>query len=74
MIPIRRAHLLNTLNDDDLVAGYLAGCNGASLPANPSYSFWHGWRNGMSDFSRQPIEQSQRELCRDYLRQQRARK
>lgn len=65
MIPIRRKRLLSGLDDAEMVKGYLSGTHGEKLPVDPSYAFWHGWRNGRADFGFQEIDEAQRELCRD---------
>ena len=64
---IRRAVALDRLDDTECVAGYLAGCEGKTCPASATYSFVHGWRNGMCDSGRRPIDEAQRELAADYV-------
>lgn len=74
-IPIRREAQLGAIDDDDCVAGYRQGSRGAPEPGpEASFSFWHGWRNGMLDTRRLPRDDASRDLAADYLRNaQRAR-
>ena len=67
-IPLRRAEGLHQLNDAEVVAGYRAGLKGETEPnPNASYSFWHGWRNGMVDSGRAQGDAAQAELARDIV-------
>lgn len=68
-IPIRRERQLEAIDDDECVAGYRAGLRGAPEPGpEASFSYWHGWRNGMGDSHRRPPDVASRELARDCVR------
>ena len=55
---------LESLNDSEMVAGYLAGFNGCDEPGNSfSRSYWHGWRNGAVDGKQREIDGDQRQLA-----------
>ena len=42
-IPIERVEMLNSLDNDDVVEGYMDWVSGDSEPGdNRSYSYWHG--------------------------------
>lgn len=48
--PVRTKADLETLDDDEIVAGYMSGLKLEPAPgSDKSRSFWHGWRNGISD-------------------------
>lgn len=48
--PVRTLADLDTLDRDDMLAGYRAGLCGAPEPGNlHSRAYWHGWRNGRVD-------------------------
>jgi hypothetical protein len=66
-IPIRRAWLLNDLDETEIMAGYFAGFYGEPEPTEAGYSFayWHGWRNGMVDSGRCENDSAQVELAHD---------
>lgn len=58
---------------DDCVAGYRAGLDGTPEPgSDKSKSYWHGWRNGMMDKGRLPIDEAARNLVAEVVRRQRA--
>lgn len=64
---------LDLLDIDDIVDGYRAGLRGASEPgSDKSRSYWHGWRNGMVDTNRMPMDAAMWALVREHIRQQRA--
>jgi hypothetical protein len=61
------------MDDDDCLAGYRAGLDGAPEPgSDKSRSFLHGWRNGMADKGRLPISAEQRKYAEAYVRHQRS--
>ena len=63
-LPVRTASDLDTLDVDEIVEGYRDGRRGEPEPkGNRSRSYWHGWRNGMTDSGRRPIDKHQRELA-----------
>lgn len=60
---------LHMLDDDDVLAGYLAGLNGEREPGSDrSRSFWHGWRNGMVDSGRSEKDEEQAMLAEEVVR------
>lgn len=68
-IPIRSAALLDTLNEAELVEGYFDGFGDAPAPGdNRSFSYWHGWRNGMVDGHHAEPDGAQQELAHDALK------
>ncbi len=59
---------LNSLDEDEMVAGYLAGKDGVAEPGSAfSRSYWHGWRNGASDFKHREIDDEQLQLAREIV-------
>jgi hypothetical protein len=49
-IPVTTLEELDSLNEDEILQGYLSGRQGSAAPGDDkSKSFWHGWRNGMID-------------------------
>lgn len=49
-IPVKTLVVLNQLDSDEIYAGYQSGRRGDDEPGhNRSFSFWHGWRNGLVD-------------------------
>lgn len=71
--PLSSACDLDVLDDADCVAGYRAGLNDAPEPgSDKSKSYWHGWRNGMMDKGRLPIDGAARNLAHEFARRQRA--
>jgi chitinase len=74
-IPIKTAAQTDLLNTEDVIAGYHDGRAGEPEPGdNRSFSYWHGWRNGAADAGHRQIDSAQRELARDYLARERARR
>jgi hypothetical protein len=66
--PVTTKAELEQLDEGDMVAGYLAGYNGASEPGSAfSRSYWHGWRNGMVDSKRAEIDVAQTKLAREVV-------
>ncbi|MBB3017639.1 ribosome modulation factor [Microvirga lupini] len=48
--PVTTVRDLATIDENECMAGYLAGLRGAPEPGNTATrSAWHGWRNGMVD-------------------------
>lgn len=63
--PITTLADLALQDDGEVMAGYVAGLHGAPEPGSDrSRAYWHGWKNGMVDAGRQPIDDAQRELAR----------
>jgi len=51
--PIRTVADFRTLDDAEVLEGYLGGFDGEAEPGNTrSRSYWHGWRNGRVDSAR----------------------
>lgn len=66
--PVTSKAELEQLDDEDVVAGYMAGRDGASEPGSDrSRSYWHGWRNGMVDSGRAQIDDAQVMLAREVV-------
>lgn len=71
--PISTAAELDLLDIDDIVDGYRAGLRGASEPgSDKSRSYWHGWRNGMVDTNRMPMDWAMWALVEEHIRRKRA--
>ncbi|MFZ3286598.1 MAG: hypothetical protein WA191_07080 [Telluria sp.] len=59
---------LAALDESEVVAGYWAGTAGASEPGSAfSRSYWHGWRNGATDFGHRQIDAAQQQLAREIV-------
>ena len=66
--PVATKAELEQLEEKDMLAGYLAGYNGASEPGSAfSRSYWHGWRNGRVDSGRAEIDAAQIKLAREVV-------
>ncbi len=51
--PVQTVEDFRTLDDGDVLEGYMDGFDGETEPGNTrSRSYWHGWRNGMVDSAR----------------------
>lgn len=67
-IPIRSAAMLDTLNSDEVVEGYFDGRQNEPEPGdNRSFSYWHGWRNGMVDGHHAETDEAGSALARDAI-------
>ena len=67
--PVRTAAELETLNEIDIVEGYLSAQRGDPEPgANRGKAFWHGWRNRMIDYGVIPQDDASRALVREVLK------
>lgn len=65
---------LDTLSDDDILAGYRAGRDGDPEPGhNHGRAYWHGWRNGMMDSGRLKHDTASSQLVTEYAARERAR-
>ncbi len=65
---IRTLAHVETLDIDDLRAGYWEGFNGEPEPGdNRSPSFWHGWRNGAVDGSYREKDVDQAAIAREAI-------
>jgi len=68
-IPIKRAVLLDELDDKEVIQGYWDGKNNEPEPqGNRSKSYWHGWRNGMADGGHMEIDGAQSELAANVIK------
>lgn len=73
--PVATLTDLDTLDDAEVIEGYLDGLANEPEPGNNrSRSYWHGWRNGMSDKGRREIDPAQRDLARLFLDRERNRR
>lgn len=71
-VPVMTLEDLATLDDAEVLEGYLDGYHGEPEPGdNRSRSYWHGWRNGAVDGKRRQIDQAQQELARAVVAQSR---
>ena len=71
--PLSSIAELAFIDDGECVAGYLAGLHGEPEPgSDKSKSYWHGWRNGMMDTGRLPLDGAARNLAHEFVRRQRA--
>jgi ribosome modulation factor len=71
--PLSSVRDLDVIDESECVAGYRAGLHGEPEPGNDkSKSYWHGWRNGMMDKGRMPIDAPARNLATEFVRRQRA--
>ena len=62
--PVETVEDLNSLDDDEMLAGYRHGLSdGAEPGSDKSRSFWHGWRNGAVDSKRKEIDGHQMRLA-----------
>jgi len=51
--PVQTIEDFRTLDDAEVLEGYLGGFDGEAEPGNTrSRSYWHGWRNGSVDSAR----------------------
>ena len=67
-IPIKRASLLDSLDDKEVLEGYIDGSKNEPEPkGNRSVSYWHGWRNGMVDYGHKERDDAQTELAKDAI-------
>ena len=70
--PVRTMSDLETLDQDQVVEGYLSAERGDPEPGpNRGRSYWHGWRNRMIDNGDLPGDEASRSLAREYVAQQR---
>lgn len=74
--PVSTVAELETLDERDILHGYLAGLNGRDEPGVEfNRAYWHGWRNGMRDKGRIPGDAAMAALAHEivvsgYLRKQ----
>lgn len=64
--PVRTKADLNTLDHDEIVAGYLETKRGDPEPGpNRGRAYWHGWRNRMIDLGEIPVDDASRQLAHE---------
>ena len=55
--PVETVADFKSLDDGEILEGYLDGFSGAAAPGSGhSRAYWHGWRNGMIESDRQPAD------------------
>jgi len=68
-IPVETKADLETLNQDEILEGYLDGYGGElNCGDNRSRSYWHGWRNGRVDGGYAENDYAQMCLAHDVYR------
>lgn len=71
--PVRTLADLDTLDQNEIVSGYLSAERGDPEPGeNRGRSFWHGWRNGMIDLGELPKDDAAAQLAREVVADLRA--
>jgi hypothetical protein len=69
--PVRTKADLDTLDDDEILEGYLDGLRGEPLPGdNRSRAYWHGFRCALFDRGRLTIDEPHRALAHEYVEAQ----
>lgn len=64
--PVRTKADLDTLDDDEVMAGYLEARKGDPEPGpNRGRAYWHGWRNAMMDMGEIEIDDAARQLAHE---------
>lgn len=71
--PVRTKAELDTLDHDEIVAGYLSAERGDPEPGpNRGKAFWHGWRNRMIDYGELPGDDASQQLAHEVVQARRA--
>lgn len=66
--PVETKADLETLCEDDVLAGYMDGLINQNEPgSDKSRGYWHGWRNAQTDKGRAPVDVSQQRLVREII-------
>ena len=66
--PVETVADLNSLDSDEIVAGYLYGWTCSDEPGgDKSRCFWHGWRNAQTDKGRASPDVHQQRLAHEYV-------
>lgn len=66
--PVQTVDDFRTLDDGEMLEGYLDGFHGEAAPdSSHSRSYWHGWRNGMVDSGRRSPDQAHLDLADAFL-------
>ncbi len=64
--PVRTKADLDTLDDDEIVAGYTEARRGDPEPGvNRGRAYWHGWRNKMIDMGEIPVDDASASLAHE---------
>lgn len=72
-IPVTTVADLATLDEAEMLEGYLDGFKGEPEPGgNRSRSYWHGWRNGAVDGHHRKSDLAQQMLADAVVRERRA--
>ncbi|MDB5460196.1 MAG: hypothetical protein JWO72_1937 [Caulobacteraceae bacterium] len=67
--PVCTVRDLESLDDDEIFAGFQAGLQGTSEPYDSrGRSYWHGWRNGAVEGGYMRRDDAQRALSADIQR------
>ena len=67
-VPATKACQLDCLDDAEVIEGYNDGRRNEPEPGdNRSYSYWHGWRNGMVDGGHAEPDRFQQALAKDVV-------
>lgn len=70
--PVRPLADLDSLDDDQIVAGYREWTPDAPEPGpNRGRAYWHGWRNASIDHHTIPTDDASWQLVREYRLSQR---
>ena len=65
--PISTIEAFRTLDDGEILIGYMDGCSGVPLASRgSSRSYLHGWRNGMIESARLLPDQAYLDLQRAF--------
>jgi len=65
--PVATVRDLETLDEAEIVEGYLDGFANEPCGDNRSRSYWHGWRNGMMDKGRIKHDAASRSLAHEIV-------
>jgi hypothetical protein len=66
--PVATKADLDTLDSDDILAGYLSFTRDDPEPgANRGRAFWHGWMNAARDHGARPMTPESRQLAGEML-------
>lgn len=60
--PVRNVADFHSLDEAEVLIGYMDGIAGLSLDHEVSRSYWHGWRNGLVDGGFIEADEAQLEL------------
>jgi hypothetical protein len=66
--PVRTKADLETLDEAEIVAGYLEARRGDPEPGpNRGRAYWHGWRNRMIDYGELPHDEAAEQLAHEVV-------